>query len=150
MFMTQVKNLINKLALALLSLVMLSGLVSVGVPALAQTPPPPVNNVTADDGVADLCEFTNTCSVDQNATGTNGVIAVILNIVQLAIYVVGAIALIFLVYGGFLFIVDPGGSGDGAEKGKRIIFNALIGLVIVVLSTAIVQIVTNVAEGINI
>ena len=147
--MTQVKNLINKLALALLSLVMLSGLASAGVPALAVTPPP-VNNVTADDSVADLCEFTNTCSVDDAATGTNGVIAVILNIVQLAIYVVGAIALIFLVYGGFLFIVDPGGSGDGAEKGKKIIFNALIGLVIVVLSTAIVQIVTNVAEGINI
>ena len=152
--MTQVKNLINKVAVVLLGLVMLSGLAVGTVSVAAETTTDPFGGTITtqtgdDDNVADLCEFTDTCENQDSVGGINGVVALILTVVQYAIYLVGAIALIFLVYGGFLFIVDPGGSGDGAEKGKKIIFNALIGLVIVVLSTAIVQIVTNVAEGIN-
>lgn len=154
--MTQVFNLrgvIHKVALALFGLTLLFG-VAGNVPALADDSG---TNAVGTDGVTiggtiDPCVFSDTCdtgATDAN-TGIGGVLGVIFTIVQYAIYVVGAVAVIFLIYGGFLFIVDPGGSGDGASKGKTIIFNALIGLVLVLLATAIVQLVAQIAGGIEI
>jgi hypothetical protein len=56
-----------------------------------------------------------------------------------------AIAVVFLVYGGFKFIFDTKGDGSGAEQGKKIIKNALIGLLIAVLAFTIVQLLINLA-----
>ena len=148
--MTQVKNLINKVAIALLGLVMLTGLASVPASAVDS------NTVTGKEEIAggtlDVCDFNDDapgCGTDSVGTGVGGLLGFIFTIVQILIYIVGGIAVLFLVYGGFLFIVDPGGSGDGAEKGKKIIFNALIGLAIVLLATAIVQVVSGVVGGLT-
>jgi hypothetical protein len=51
---------------------------------------------------------------------------------------VGAIALLFFIYGGFVFILS-GGNEEKVKEGKTILLNSIIGLVIVFASYLIVQ-----------
>jgi hypothetical protein len=52
--------------------------------------------------------------------------------------VVGAVALLFFVYGGFVFILS-GGNEQNVKKGKDILIGSIIGLAIVFASYLIVQ-----------
>jgi len=56
------------------------------------------------------------------------------------------LAVIFLIYGGFRYIL-AGGNEESAKAGRQAIFNALIGVVIIVLSYVIVQIVYRFVSG---
>jgi hypothetical protein len=51
---------------------------------------------------------------------------------------VGAVALLFFVYGGFTFILS-GGSEEKVKQGKTILINAVIGLALVFASYIIIQ-----------
>lgn len=54
---------------------------------------------------------------------------IVLNIIEMAVVIVAYIAVFFILYGGFQFIV--GGSNPSMiEKGRKTILNAVIGLVI--------------------
>ncbi len=68
----------------------------------------------------------------------NGVVAIILKVL---LTVVGAIAILWLVVAGFQYMT-AGGNEEQAEKARKAITNAVIGLVIVILSYAIVSVVT--------
>ncbi len=72
-----------------------------------------------------------------NDTDIKGIIIVILN---WAIGLAFLISVAFLVFGGFRYITSAGNE-ETAGKGKKTIINALIGLVIVILSYVIVSIV---------
>ena len=63
-------------------------------------------------------------------------------LVQIGLAVVFAIAVIYLVIGGFRYIISQGNE-EGVEKAKGTITNALIGLVIVVLAWIILTVVIN-------
>lgn len=52
------------------------------------------------------------------------------------------VAVLFLVIGGFRYVISAGNE-DAAEAGKNTVFNALIGIVIIVLSYVIVNVVAN-------
>lgn len=54
---------------------------------------------------------------------------IVLNVIEMALILAGWIALAFILYGGFLFITS-GGNASQAEKARKSIFNAVIGLVI--------------------
>lgn len=60
--------------------------------------------------------------------------------------IAGALGVIYLVYGGIVYIV---GGSKGAEEGKQIVINAIIGLVIVALSYAIASFVLTQIGKIN-
>jgi hypothetical protein len=62
--------------------------------------------------------------------------------------VVGALALLFFVYGGFVFILS-GGSEEKVREGKTILMNAIIGLAIVFCSYLIIQFVAQNLLGIK-
>ncbi len=51
---------------------------------------------------------------------------------------VGAIALLFFVYGGFVFILS-GGNEERVKEGKQILINSIIGLAIVFTSYIIIK-----------
>ena len=70
------------------------------------------------------------------------VISLAITIINYALGLAGLIAVAFLIYGGFLYIFE-GASEGAAEKGKKTIINALIGLVIIILAYVIVKIVVN-------
>ena len=98
--------------------------------------------------------LTQTINVTQTGTGpdtvnnleleTGEITKNIVRIVQFMIFLAGSIAVFFLVYGGYkLMIASRGGASQDNVDGWKIIRNALIGLLIVLLATSIVQIVQN-------
>ena len=58
---------------------------------------------------------------------------------------VGLIAIIMLIYGGFLYMTS--GGGEGKDKGKQTIIYAIVGIVIILFSFAIVNTVFTVTQG---
>jgi hypothetical protein len=77
-------------------------------------------------------------SINQ-VSDVNGLIATVIDMV---LFITGAIAVVFLIYGGYLYITSAGNE-ENAEKGKKTIVNSLIGLVIVILSYVIVNVIVN-------
>ncbi|MBI5530690.1 MAG: hypothetical protein HY918_04290 [Candidatus Doudnabacteria bacterium] len=65
----------------------------------------------------------------------------VVKIIKLLLTFAGAIGVLILVIGGFWYITSAGNE-ELAEKGKKTIINALIGLVVVVLAYTIVSIIS--------
>jgi hypothetical protein len=65
---------------------------------------------------------------------------VVLNVIEMALHAVGYIATFFIIYGGFQFFT-AGGSPDGVTKARKTIINAVIGLVISLVSVGIVNLI---------
>jgi hypothetical protein len=68
-------------------------------------------------------------------TGSDGIIVAILN---WFLIIAGAIAVIYLIYGGVLYIT-AGGDAEKATKGRTAVINAVIGVVIILLALVIVS-----------
>lgn len=64
-----------------------------------------------------------------------GIIASGINAV---LVLVGAIAVIYLIYGGLTYMT-AGGDAEKATKGRTVLVNAIIGIVIVVIALVVVQ-----------
>ena len=62
----------------------------------------------------------------------------VLNIITFVLGLLGLIAVIMILYGGFIWLT-AGGNEDKVDTAKRIISSAAIGLVIVLISWAIVN-----------
>lgn len=60
------------------------------------------------------------------------------NVVNIFSYIVGAISVIMIIYGGFRYITS-GGSSEGVGAAKNTLIYAIIGLIIVALAQVIVQ-----------
>jgi hypothetical protein len=76
------------------------------------------------------------------SNATRGDIAqVILTIANLLTYIIGALAVLFIVLGGFLLVVGKG------ETGWKFIKNSLIGLLISILAYTAVYIIGSTAQG---
>ncbi|MEI6039951.1 MAG: hypothetical protein WCP93_01215 [Candidatus Berkelbacteria bacterium] len=58
-------------------------------------------------------------------------------IINTALYIGGAIAVIYLIYGGITY-VTAGGEPDKATQARTIIVNAIIGIIIIALALSIV------------
>ncbi len=67
-------------------------------------------------------------------------------VINWALGIGAMLAVIFLIYGGFRYIL-AGGNEESAKAGRQAIFNALIGLVVIVLSLLVVQIVYRFVAG---
>ena len=61
-----------------------------------------------------------------------------LNLIEDLFQITGYIAAGYIIYGGFLFITSSG-SPDRAARGRKTVFNAIIGLVIAVASVGVVN-----------
>lgn len=55
------------------------------------------------------------------------------NVVDIMLFVAGALSIIYLIYSGILYITSAG-NPDSAKKGQQGVLNAVIGLVIIVLA----------------
>ena len=71
---------------------------------------------------------------------------VILTIVNYFLGFLGLLAVLMVIYGGISY-VTAGGEDDGAEKGKKIIRNAVIGIIIILLSFALINTVMGALGG---
>lgn len=60
----------------------------------------------------------------------------------------GFIAVVYVIYGGFLYVAS-GGDDANVEKGKKIILYAVIGIIIILASFAIVNTVLRAPTGVS-
>jgi hypothetical protein len=90
-----------------------------------------------------LCIPKNPLNPDPNSLVNSGNITVLLaKVVIILLYFAGVIAVIFVIIGGYRYMA-AGGNEETAGKGRKTMVNAIIGLVIVILSYAIINAVTN-------
>ncbi len=82
------------------------------------------------------------------SAGTN-VNQLIKTVINWALGITFAIAVLFLIIGGFWYITASGNE-EQADKGKKTILNALIGVVVIILSYVIVNVVTNLVSSTNV
>jgi|SRR3989344_1304317 len=67
----------------------------------------------------------------------------VMQVIQIALLIVGALSVVFLLWGGFRYITAAGNE-EATEAAKQTIQHAIIGLIIVILSFAIITIIANV------
>ncbi len=82
------------------------------------------------------------CQPGQRCDNIGGVNAFIKIVINWLLGIAFAVAVLFLIIGGFQYITSAGNE-EAAEKGKGTAINALIGIVIIVLSYVIVNVVAN-------
>jgi len=68
--------------------------------------------------------------------------ALIFEIIQVLLFIIGIISVLFVILGGFRY-VTASGNEEAAEGAKKMITHAIIGLVIVIMSFVIVRVISN-------
>jgi hypothetical protein len=74
--------------------------------------------------------------------GSQSLSDLIVNVIRLMLLFAGAIAVVFVIIGGYQYIAS-GGNEETAEKGKKTLINAIIGIIVVVLAYAIINVIVN-------
>lgn len=88
-------------------------------------------------GAEDALQGLQTTAYTSGAGSPNVDIAVFVgNIIRALLALLGVIVLIFMVYGGYLWMAS-GGNEQMVKKSKDILFNTIIGLIIVIAAFAI-------------
>lgn len=104
--------------------------------------PPWYNNLCAADGKTIM----SPAAMDKIKGDTTGIGSfaslVALNIVTILMFVVGYVSLAFIIYGGFKYIIS-GDNANGISAAKKTIINAVIGLVLSIMSIGIVNLIAN-------
>ncbi len=75
-------------------------------------------------------------------SGQTDFLKILGSLVDKALILAGILAFLYVLYGGFMYLTS-GGDATGANKGKTAITNAIIGIIIIALSYAIVNYVVN-------
>ncbi len=109
------------------------------VPAVAS------GQTTCTDCVGDGLKTIGTTAgfPNQNSNITNGnIVGLISTVIRIILFISGAVAVLFVVIGGATYLT-AGGNDEQTAKAKKTITNALIGIVIIILSYVIVNVVVN-------
>ncbi len=83
----------------------------------------------------------NTAFVGLAGASTFG--SLVLAVIQIFLFIVATISVLFLIIGGFRYVTAHGNE-EQAEGAKKTIVHSIIGLAIVLLSFAIIAIITNI------
>jgi vacuolar-type H+-ATPase subunit I/STV1 len=128
----KVNSKINKMMIALLMVPVMAFGMTMFVPsmALAKTCD---NGTTVADG-ADCAQGTDTPT---QLFGEGGVFT---NIINAALFLIGAIAVLMLIYGGIRYTIS-GGDSKAVTDAKNTIMYAIVGIVVALMAYAIVNLV---------
>lgn len=74
--------------------------------------------------------------------GQEGIASIILRIANFLIYLAGAVAVVFIIVGGYYMIVNPSGDSKKLETGRKILTGAIVGLILVLVAYTIVTLVS--------
>jgi peptidoglycan hydrolase-like protein with peptidoglycan-binding domain len=87
-----------------------------------------------------LCLPKNTAGCSGGICASTSLTDLLIKIITLLLSVAGIIAVLMLIVGGFWYITSAGNE-EQAEKGKTAITNAIIGVIVVLLSYAVVTVI---------
>ncbi len=124
------KELIKRMTLTISSLLMIALPIGMPVAIHAQA-----------DIEGSLCEGANlqigetNCDTDDPQGTVNGLITTVINIFSV---VVGVVAVVMIIIGGFKYITSGGDSG-GVTSAKNTVLFAIVGLIVVALAQIIVR-----------
>lgn len=79
----------------------------------------------------------------QTLTGPSGLIY---RVISLLLFVAGALAVLFVIIGGYQYITAAGNE-EASEKGKKTLTNAVIGVVVIIMAYVIINVVVNTISG---
>ena len=79
-------------------------------------------------------------------TAARDVPSLIVLIIQLLLFLAAGVAVLFIIIGGFWYITASGNE-EQAEKGRKALVNAIIGVIVIVLSYTIVTVISNTVLG---
>jgi len=93
-------------------------------------------------------DSTGECTVSSPGSELNGaklelsdfIWRVVMNVIEIALYLVGYISVFFILYGGFQFLTG-GDNPSRVESARKTILNAIIGLVISISAVIIVNVI---------
>ena len=91
-----------------------------------------------DFGCGALSRFFNVCG----PAGQDSISGLVLSIINILLAIVGLIAVLFIIIGGFRY-VTAAGNEETAEAAKKTILHAVIGIIVVILSFVIVRVIVN-------
>lgn len=94
------------------------------------------NRISGDEGLVFAAE----------GEGIIALVYLITNIVQFLLGLVAFLAMLALIWGSLMYILSLGNEGR-AEKAKKIMFYAIVGLVLAIISFAIIKIVQSAFAG---
>lgn len=126
------KQLIKTVKNILVAAALLAGASFMVAPTVLAAPVDVINDSCTQAG------NTNTELCENNSDKLFGADSIFTNIINTIIYVIGAVAVVMIVIGGFRYVVSGGDSGS-ITSAKNTILYAIVGLVIAVLSYAIVN-----------
>ncbi|OGE80491.1 MAG: hypothetical protein A2660_01365 [Candidatus Doudnabacteria bacterium RIFCSPHIGHO2_01_FULL_45_18] len=89
-----------------------------------------------------FAQFQLPYSGNTNLPNDSSLSGLIMRIINIALGVAGLVAVLFLIIGGFRYITAAGNE-ETAEQAKKIIINAIIGVVVIILSFVIVRVISN-------
>ncbi len=75
-------------------------------------------------------------------SGADDIPSLIAIVIRILLMIGGAIAVLFVIIGGYQYLTS-GGNDEDAEKGKKTLTNAIIGIIIITLAWVIVNVVVN-------
>lgn len=82
------------------------------------------------------------CALDYGRCHINDIVQTFVNFMRLLLGFVGSAVLVFFIYGGFVWLTS-GGSSEKIKKGKDVVVNSIIGLIIVFGAFTIVQFISD-------
>lgn len=126
------KSLLNKLRTSLLLMPALVMGLSFVTPAVAHAADCSTDNLSAASG-ADCAQGNNTPT-----NLFNGDDSIFKRVVNIMLFIVGAVAVIMLIFGGVRYVTS-GGAQDQVTAAKNTIMYAIIGIVVAILAYAVVN-----------
>lgn len=136
-----------KNAILIASTLMIGGTSVMGLAVATATP------VAADNITKNLCSGVQTASGTADCANSSGnkfsLSGIATSAVNIFSWVVGIVAVIMIIVGGFRYITS-GGSSDKVGSAKNTLIYAIVGLIIVALAQFIVHFVINTASTGNI
>ena len=84
--------------------------------------------------------------VSQATNGAGSLRELVLTIVNFFLGFLGLVAVLMIIYGGFLYMTS-GINAEGAKKGKTILTMSILGIMIILLSFAIVNTIFSAGSG---
>lgn len=70
----------------------------------------------------------------------------LIEIIRIMLLLAGIIAVMFVIIGGYYYVTAQGNE-EQAEKGKNTLINAIIGIVVIILSYVIINVVSNLVSS---
>ncbi len=80
--------------------------------------------------------------LNAGVTSESTVTGLVFRIINIALALAGLIAVLFLIIGGFRYITSAGNE-EATEQAKKMILNAVIGIIVVILSFVVIRVISN-------